>query len=39
MPVGWGYEAFWQYTDQGYAGDGDIFNGDYDHLQIFAKGG
>jgi len=39
MPAGWQWETFWQYTDKAIAGDGDIFNGDYDHLKIFAKGG
>lgn len=38
MPAGWGFETFWQYTDNAAPnpGDGDIFNGDYDHLKQFA---
>ena len=41
MPAGWQYETFWQYTDDASPnpGDGNIFNGDQDHLQQFAKGG
>jgi lysozyme len=41
MPAGWQTETFWQYTDDAAPnpGDGNIFNGDLDHLQKFAKGG
>ncbi|CDR99711.1 probable lysozyme [Sporisorium scitamineum] len=40
IPTGFSYYTFWQYADSGtFDGDQDVFNGSFDNLQKFARGG
>ncbi|KIM62456.1 glycoside hydrolase family 25 protein [Scleroderma citrinum Foug A] len=39
LPAGWSYTSFWQYADHGpNPGDADLWNGDMNGLQHFARG-
>lgn len=40
LPASWSFYSIWQYSSQGpFAGDSNQWNGSYDGLQRFAKGG
>ncbi|KAN0088842.1 glycoside hydrolase family 25 protein [Tylopilus felleus] len=40
LPAGWSFYSFWQYADKGpNPGDADLWNGSYENLQKFARGG
>lgn len=40
VPSQWGFHTIWQWADSGiFPGDQDIFNGSYDQLVTFARGG
>lgn len=40
LPAGWAFQTIWQWSDRGkFPGDQNVFNGSYEQLVTFARGG